>query len=114
MNSNKLMACVIGIVVLSLCAGALLAGAWLGSQAAERQAVPAKFKVGDCFRANPPMHRWSAADGMVFNLDATAYLVVYATYMKSRSPIEPTFAGIDHSIETFDKQFDVVPCPGRW
>jgi hypothetical protein len=111
LNPNKLMAAIIAIVVLSLCAGAMLGGAWWGHQ--EVKAAP-KFKIGDCFRAKPPMWRWSAADGMVFNLDSTAYLVVYAVYLKSRSPIDPAFAGVEQGIAGFDKVFQIVPCPRGW
>lgn len=113
-NPNKLMACVIAIVVLSLCAGALLAGAWLGSQAAERHAVPAKFRVGDCYRYMPPLHRWSAADGMVFDMDTSDYLVVDAMMMGSKRTIEPAYVGTERSIVEFDRQYEAVGCPSKW
>jgi hypothetical protein len=111
-SANRLIAGLIAVTVAALCAGALLGGVLWGSQ--EVLTVPAKFKVGECFRSNPPLHRWQAADGQVFDLDATAYLVVYALSLQSKRPIEPAYQGAEVSIAAFDRQNEIVPCPGRW
>jgi hypothetical protein len=111
-NPNKLIATVIGITVAALCAGALLGGAWWGQM--ELRATPAKFKIGDCFRASPPLHRWEPADGQVFNVDATDYLVVYALQLKSRYAIEPAYVGAERLIGQFDEQNEVAQCPYKW
>lgn len=112
LNPNRLIAGLIALTVAALMTGVLIAGA-LHVQ----ETVPilhARFKVGDCFRATPPLHRWEPADGMVMNLDATAYLVVYALNLKSKRPIDPAYAGATVAIDGFDGRNELVSCPGKW
>lgn len=112
MSANKLMAGLIVLIIVSAMIGILYGAALHVHETVP--ILPAKFKVGDCFRSTPPLHRWEPADGMVMNLDATAYLVVYALSMKSRKPIDPAYVGSTVAIEAFDRGNELVGCPAKW
>jgi hypothetical protein len=111
-NPNKLIATVIGLTVAALCAGALLGGAWWGQM--EGQAVPAAFKVGDCYHHTGPIKRWEPrAAGMVFDIDAGTYLVVSYLGMRTK-PVDRWVYGHERSIELFDREHVKVDCLEEW
>ena len=112
LNPNKLIASLLSLVLVFCIACFLISAAWHVNETVPL--LHAKFKIGDCFRSAPPLHRWEPADGMVFNMDATDYLVVYAPELASKRPIEPAYVGTEKVIESFDRQHEVVLCPYKW
>jgi hypothetical protein len=112
MSANKLIAGIIAVTVAALCTGALVGGVLWGNS--ELSAVPAKFKVGDCYQKNGLVERWEApVAGMVFDVGQASYLVVSHIGMRAK-PIDRFVWAHERLIERFDVEFHKVNCPDIW
>lgn len=112
MSANKLIAGLIALTVAAICFGALVGGVLWGSS--ELSAVPAKFKVGDCYQKNGLVERWEPpVSGMVFDVGQASYLIVSHIGMRA-NPLDRSVWAHERLIERFDTEFHNVPCPERW